>query len=298
MLQIDQMPPPPEFFVAALEKCVDAAALDWLKEGLESIGVSDDKENQLAVRSASAERRLGSASLGEKPLTLSTACGTLDVGAWRRGDAGRICLMLAALANAEAGWQTLVRNFFRQGDEAERAAIVRALCLLREPCALLDVAQEAGRINSLHLYAALALDNPYPAACFDEHAFNQVVLKCLFNGLPIAHIVGLPRRANSELSRMCEDYIDERTAAGREVPYDIWLAVEPHASPRGLALILLALRDGERSHRYNAALALSRRPADPRVREAFASRLPLETDPSINDVLRSSIVGAPDGESA
>jgi hypothetical protein len=54
--------------------------------------------------------------------------------------------------------------------------------------------------------------------------FNQMVLKALFNNVPLARIVGLADRANNELARMANDYAAERRAAGRAIPGDIGLA--------------------------------------------------------------------------
>jgi hypothetical protein len=49
-------------------------------------------------------------------------------------------------------------------------------------------------------------------------------MKSLFNGVPLARIVGLAGRRNAELSRMAADYAAERRAAGRTIPADIGLA--------------------------------------------------------------------------
>lgn len=296
MTQIDSPRSPADILLGALQSTAASAAVDWLREGIRQVRAASDKSNELAARSAVAVRRLGSEPLGMSEVTLHTGCGTQEAGTWRKGDAGRVCLLLAAVGDAEPDWDRLVADLFRHGDENERAVVVRALCLLPDPCSLSLIAQEAGRINSLFLYSALALDNPYSAACYDERGFNQVVLKCLFNGLPLTRIVGLHRRANPELSRMCEDYIDERTVAGREVPADIWLAVEPYASENGLALILRALEREEPAHRYHAALALSRRVCDPQIGEAFAKRLQEETEPNIRGLLHDAVARAPKGD--
>ena len=280
--------------LGAIETAVTPATFAWLREGVEQLARGlrdpDDRLDQLATRSAGALRRLGGESLRDAALPLATSCGTIDAGRWSRGDAGRACLLLAATDHGAPGWDALVRAYFRRGDEVERAAAVRALCLLPEPCALRNLALEAGRINSMRLYAALALDNPYPAACYDEHAFNQVVLKCLFNGLPIERISGLLRRANPELSRMCEDYVAERVAAGRGVPSDVWLALEPHATARGLALTLEYLEHPEPSHRLYAVRALARRRVDARITAALAERL----DHEDNDIVRRALAAACD----
>jgi hypothetical protein len=140
-------------------------------------------------------------------------------------------------------------------------------------------------MTSLRLYGALALDNPYPCCCYPEHDFNVLVLKCLFIGLTVGRITGLDRRTNADLSRMCEDYYEERTLAGRTVPADIWLPLVPHASPAGITLALEALADANPSRRYYAALALCGRRAEPAIGAALAARRGEESDMRITAIL-------------
>ncbi len=186
----------------------------------------------------------------------------------------------------------MIRDLFRDGDEGERVSLVRALCLTPEPSRLLQTALEAGRATSLRLYGALALDNPYPACCYPDHDFNGLVLKCLFTGLPVGRISGLAQRTNATLARMCEDYHDERVLANRAVPADIWLALVPYASRRGLDLALGALGADDPTHRYHAALALGARRAEPVIGAALAARRSVEPDPRIAAVL------TPEGKAA
>ena len=68
-----------------------------------------------------------------------------------------------------------------------------------------------------YVLAAVALDNPYPAERLADEAFDQMVLKCFFNGLDSRRIVGLEGRLNRELGRMLAHYARERRIAGRPV---------------------------------------------------------------------------------
>ena len=175
---------------------------------------------------------------------------------------------------------------YRNGDELERVAIVQALVLLPEPISLKPIALETGRSNSLRLYSALALKNPYINACYLEPEFNQVVLKSLFNGLPIEQIIGLRNRANKELSRMCEEYVDERRAAGRSVPCDIWLAIGVHASKYGEQLMLEFLNHEDPQHRCYTATALGWRcDSNPTLADSLEQRLGNESE----DIVRKTI---------
>jgi hypothetical protein len=139
----------------------------------------------------------------------------------------------------------------------------------------------------------LVLDNPYPCACYNEHDFNGLVLKCLFNGLPLNRIVGLDRRTNPALAGLCEDYRDERVLANRNVPADIWLALVPYASPRGLALAVDALGAEDPRVRLHAARVLSARRGEPAVQDALEARRQAETDTAISAILASGRASPP-----
>ncbi len=276
---------------AVLSDRLGAESLGWLTHWMERVAAAAEPLVPLAACFPTAARRLGDDPLGSAGTEIETPCGVLDVRGWCAADAGRACLLGAAVADKARTASpadpigTLLRPLFRDGDEGERVSLVRALCLIPDPCSALPLAREAGRITSLRLYSALALNNPFPAACYDERDFNGMVLKCLFNALPVGRILGLARRANPALARLCEDYRDERVLAGRSVPADIWLALVPHASERGLGLALAALEAEDPAHRYHAALALSALPTNAGVGAALAARRDSETDPRVLDAL-------------
>lgn len=223
-------------------------------------------------------------------VVLATPCGALSIGGWPVADVGRATLVLAAQDAAGPPGMQVVESLYRHGDEGERAAVLRALALfdpgeLGKPLAL-----EAGRANSKVLLASLMLGNPYPAARYSDSEFNQLVLKALFIGFPLAGIVGLGARANAELSRMCEDYYDERIAADRAAPADIWLALAPHASPRGEALLSEHLAHADPRHRYYAIHAAARlASARPTLAEQLRARLTAESDPDCMTALQRAL---------
>ncbi|HJR70544.1 MAG TPA: EboA domain-containing protein [Gammaproteobacteria bacterium] len=210
---------------------------------------------------------------------------------WQTCDVGRALLLLAGSTRLPPA--ELAAKLYRAGDESERAAIVRSLSLLPEGATLKPVALDAGRVNSVTLFGALALDNPYPAAHYSEHEFNQLVLKTLFMGLPLGAVVGLERRANAELARMCGDFYDERTAAGRNAPVDIWLALVPFAPADRLELAKQHLVHADPAHRFHAALALGRRGArHPELRALLGERVKHETDARVLTALRHRYVAS------
>jgi len=277
----------------AFRAAAGESALAWLEDSRESLRASAQPADRLSLLSAMARRKAGAAVLGPGCAELPTESGPLPVAAWTCGDAARVILILTATAAFPDQAVGLVETVYRLGDESERAIVTRSLCLYPEPSALKHLAAETGRVNSVPLFSALALDNPYPCAFFTEHEFNQLVLKSLFVGLGIEHVRCLQERANADLARMCEDYIDERLAAGRSVPGDIWLAMAAHASRHGRQLMLEHLAHADPAHRYNALGALRAGQAfDAPLQELLRQRLALETDPDVVKLLQDTIAAS------
>lgn len=259
----------------------------WLQQALAALEHSPDPMADLTTFSAMARRRLGREPLAATLLLITGPAGELDIGGWPRGDVGRVALILQATALQPERAVEVVETAFQYGDETERGAIIRGLSLFPEPERLKLLALEVGRVNSLPLFSTLALRNPYPAAWYNEHEFNQLVIKSLFLGLPMVEVSGLERRGNADLARICADYVDERTAAGRPVPPDLWLALAPGAGAREDRLLYDYAGHADPRHRYFAALALGRRlPHDPESRRLLAGRLAQETVEDIRTLLR------------
>jgi hypothetical protein len=275
------------FFRAAIEQVASESAMPWLDEAGSCLEKSDEIEQALLTCSAAARRRLGLAPMSGRIALTGEECDSLDLSCWTVADAARALLLLQAISVRPARAGELARSLFRHGDEAERAAVVRSLVLLPEAQALRDIALEAGRANSQRLFAAIALDNPFPAAYYHDDEFNQLVLKSAFMSLPLGSVLGLSRRANAELSRMCEDYLDERVAAGRTVPTDLWLALAPFASARGEKLMVAYASDADPRHRQNALVGLiMRRETSPYLEQVIRARATAETDPCVTEILR------------
>lgn len=142
-------------------------------------------------------------------------------------DEGRALLLIAAIeARPPHEHLLLVDELHRTGDLNEKAALLRALPRLPDPARFVAVAVDAVRSNADSIIQAIALDNPYPARHFPEAAYNQMVVKCLFNGLSLARVVGLSDRRTPELRRMVAGLASERRAAGRQVPDDVALVLD------------------------------------------------------------------------
>lgn len=141
----------------------------------------------------------------------------------------RLCRRRSLLARAwflcglsevldEEAFISLARDAFYKGDLNGSIAVLETCPYFRHQEAFLDDAVDALRTNSSEVFAALALDNPYPARYFSEEAFNQMVLKALFLDLDTSRIIGLADRVNPHLFGMVDDYREELTLARRPLP--------------------------------------------------------------------------------
>jgi len=145
---------------------------------------------------------------------------------WTTDQAVRALLLVGVPADE-------VQSVYRYGDAAEKQAVLQALSLdeisenLRDQA--LPIVEDAIRTNDQRLLAA-ALGR-YATIWLPQASFRQAVLKCVFAGVPLDKVDGLPDRVDDELVRMMTDFAAERVAAGREIPPDL----EPYltaSSPR------------------------------------------------------------------
>ena len=99
------------------------------------------------------------------------------------------------------------------------------------------------RTNDTRLVAAAL--GPYATEVLDDAAYDQAVLKCVFIGVPITPLDGLPTRATPETARMLAAFVHERVAAGRDIPAEVWTVIDRHPPVDELAAI-----EAERASRY------------------------------------------------
>jgi hypothetical protein len=153
---------------------------------------------------------------------------------WTVDDGARV-LLLDALGERASDE---LEGLYRYGDAAERRAVLRWVGRRADgpapaPACALRLVEDALRTNDPRLVAAAL--GPWAVRHLDPHAFRHAVLKCVFMGVPLEGIDGLDQRADAELADMLAAYVDERVAAGRTVPADVWPLLErfrPGASVR------------------------------------------------------------------
>jgi hypothetical protein len=188
---------------------------------------------------------------------------------WSVDGAARVVTLLRTIASRN-DFPERFRQLCRTADVAEAIAFYRGLILYPSPEALEPQAAEGVRSNMRAIFEAVAHDNPYPRRHFDQHRWNQMVLKALFVDSRLHPIQGLDERANAELAEMLRDYAHERWAADRPVSPELWRCVGPFAESEEAIADLDRAAQGEHTDRAAAVLALSVSPS-PQAAERLAA---------------------------
>ena len=178
-----------------------------------------------------------------------------SVDGWTTVRLSRVWLLTCLDADDEAAYTRHVETLFDTAEMNELVALYSALLLLAYPQKWLFRATEAVRSNVGNVFDALVMNNPYPERYFNEAAWNQLVLKTIFNDKPIHRIVGLAKRNNADLARMLSDFAHERWAAGRTVAPEVWRLTPEFMDESILADIQHLFASGSSGDQKAAALA-------------------------------------------
>jgi hypothetical protein len=199
------------------------------------------------------------------------ACPGWNPAAWSTDQAARSLLLLTFSPDDPDAYTNALWQLVTTADVAESVALYQSLPLLPHRERFREQAKEGLRTNMTSVFNAVALRNPYPAAAFEENAWNQMVLKAVFVGSPLHEIEGLDARANATLARMLIDYAHERWAASRTVTPELWRPVGPVAGPEAQPDLERVLTDADAVLQEAGALALAQSPA-PAAADLLARR--------------------------
>jgi hypothetical protein len=270
-----------EFLLKALDARLTAGDAAWLRGQCDALSAGAP-ERTLHLAFGQANRKAGAvaraffaASAAEQAQAFAVHPGW-DLREWNVEQAARAALLLSLPASPATVKAILA--LFQTADLGENVALMRALFLLPDAGALLHIGREAIRSNMGDVFRAVTQRNPYAAEHFDEIAWNQMIVKCLFVDLPLASVHGLDARVNAELARMITGLARERWAAGRDISPEAWRCVAPFSLSGGenASVIADAFARGD-THRRAAALSLWNLPRDagrPVVSEAAPELIP------------------------
>jgi len=199
------------------------AGMQWLDDEIDRQRAGLD-ERRLAIALGMTGRRVGRMDLAPPPDEIAAAeklRPRWQPQLWGTDEAARIALVLATHRGDDESFAARVDRLCATGELTEQVAYLKGFAIFPAAHALRGRAREAVRSSIAPVFEAIACRNPYPHDYFDESAWNQMVVKCVFSGLPIEAIVGLRERRNPELVAMLRDLVSERTAAGRAIPDEV-----------------------------------------------------------------------------
>jgi hypothetical protein len=206
-----------------LGQTLQTDAAQWLDAEIErQRGAVDERRLGLAL--GSVGRRIGRAELSVPAADLAATEAVhrrWRPDTWSTDQAARVALVLATWTGEELSFAARVDRLCATGELTEHVACLKGFAVFPAPERLLNRAREAVRSSVQPLFEAIACQNPYPADHFDEAAYNQMIVKCVFLGVPIGTTVGLDERRNDDLVRMLRNLVSERNAAGRTVPESV-----------------------------------------------------------------------------
>lgn len=118
-----------------------------------------------------------------------------------------------------------INQLYKTADVNELILLGQSLAFIPHAEQLLERARESARSNIVTVFSSIAHNSNYAKRFFDESGWNQLILKAAFLAVPIWNIAGLKERNNRELATMLRHYVNERQAASRSVPWDLWCCI-------------------------------------------------------------------------
>jgi len=173
---------------------------------------------------------------------------------WSVDQAARIFLLLMITNTRQKDFKKIFLKLYATANIQELVTLYQSLPLLPAPQDFILQAAEGIRSNMTSVFNAIALYNQYPFNFFNQEAWNQMILKALFIGADISHIVGINIRANPTLASMLIDYAFERISAKRPVKSDLWYLVGI-STMNNISALTQILKNPNREIQQGAALA-------------------------------------------
>ena len=161
--------------------------------------------------------------ISKTPINNST--NVIDGWSWQDYTLDKLVRIYIICLISEKDGTDQLNLLFDTAEINEAVALHAALPALKNPTQFLLRATDAVRSNMGSVFESIAFENPYPSLYFSELAWNQMVLKCIFNDKAIHRIYDLENRSNQALANTLSDFAHERWAAGRRVPSQVWRMV-------------------------------------------------------------------------
>ena len=166
-------------FSTIIAENISTAAWAWLSEAAAKV---NDAQGLNTVFTQ-VPRKTGKALLiieGSRTAPLQTILPGLSSGEWTIDRLCRIFLLLQVNATPQDSYVNKVEGLFTGSELNEQVALYSALPLLAYPDYWTLRCAEGIRSNVADVLESIMYDNPYPARCLEQKAWNQMVLKAFF----------------------------------------------------------------------------------------------------------------------
>lgn len=229
----------------------------WLQEKA-SVIHEEKTAAQLNLVFASIARKTG-----RKPVEvthaehdkLKTVHPEFSINDWTVDRLCRVWILLQLDSSDKETYFRKLENLFRSAEMNELVALYSALPGYAYPEDWQKQCAEGVRSNIGIVLEAIMYNNPYPYKYLNEQAWNQLVMKAFFTDKDVNRIIGLDERANKELASILIDYANERWAAHRVVPPQLWRLVSKFIDPTNFTDIEKAFNSNDLYEKKAAALA-------------------------------------------
>ena len=197
---------------------IEINALEWLKDS--SVFANDSSSfTKFKVAFSLVSRKVPNQSIQlnssqEEELKSEFGLITKD---WDLQRLCRIWLILQIDPSDEKSYTAKINDLFSNAEMNELATMYASLPVLAYPESWILRSAEGIRSNIGSVLDAIIINNPYPSRYLDESAWNQLILKAFFTDKDTTQIIGVEERANENLAKSLQDYIEEREAANRPI---------------------------------------------------------------------------------
>lgn len=249
---------------------LDASAKDWLDDRVNAVAGGDKKALFLAF--GLVPRKTGKRDLqltADELAAVAQARPQWNPASWTVDQAARTLLLLRFPAPEASAYVHVLDQLFAAAEVHELVALYQSLPLYPHQPAFRLRCAEGLRTSMQAVFLAIVHNNPYPAEQLDEPAWNQLVLKTFFLGHAAEPVIGLTERANPGLAQMLIELAQERWAAGRKVPAQIWPLVARFVDDDLLTYMARGWERGDAAEREAIRQALTASPY-PRAKERLA----------------------------
>ena len=186
-------------------------------------------ENRLVTALGLAGRKLRRAELqlpAEELAAAQDLCPDWRPQYWGADEVARAALLLATHRGDDGAFVNRYEKLCVTAETTEHVSYMKGLAIFPAGEQLVRSARQGLRSSISPIFRAVACHNPYPRNQFDIDVWNQMVVKCVFEGVPIDDVTGLHARRNPELLVMLRDLVSERHAAGRPLPQAVHRFIE------------------------------------------------------------------------